>query len=310
MKRGLTILAVMALVIGQYSVSANSIGAGPATIIFRDMMAGQTWDETITVSNGGHETLKTSISVSGLPDGWITLEPEDGQTDVSKEFTLSSNEPLRIKANLDLPEGVEAGVYQGTVVIKSKPAEASGSGIVMGVGVSLSLDVIVNVTNVPKREAKGLYIVAYNGKKDDTILLECTFENTGNVDIMPELQYNLQDRNGDSIGSGTIAFTLPRARGSQTFKNQIIVNSSKTGEYMIDVRAYLDNKTIYVESKYFNIYEVTTLGTTMPTTVISVPTTSILPPTPTAGWGRGYLVYAGILAIVLVVVYALSKRKK
>lgn len=296
------ILALLAV-----SGSATQLGAGPAKIVFNDMMAGQNWYEIITINSPGDDTLTVSISISGIPEGWITLDSDGKTITMDDEFLLQSNQPKKIRASIRLPEDANTGVYTGKILIKSKPVEGGEQGISMQVGLNLNLDVIVNVTNTPNPSAKGTYIVAYNIKPEDQLLIEYTFENTGNVEVIPRLEYEIMSDEGTQVKNGTIEFTLPKIRGPQTFSEKIGLDDVQLGKYLFDIKAFIDDENIYDESTQFYIYEeVTTVTTSLPASTIE-PAHITIPAKP----GKpGNIILLLILVAAIVGAVFLSRKKK
>ncbi|MFH0859879.1 MAG: hypothetical protein V1921_01630 [Candidatus Altiarchaeota archaeon] len=257
------------------TVSSAGIGAGPATIIFRDMMAGQTWDEPFTVSVNSNGTLDVRVSVSGEPAAWTTLTADNYDLSDDGGLELIPSKPMRGRVNLQIPDNLETGTYQGNIHIMSEPADGEGEGVSAPVGIGVNLDLIIFVTNKPRYSVKEHNLKVYDNYQGEPVIVEYAIENTGNIDIDAILRYDIMSLNStlDNRRFWERKVKVEQNREMQNFLDVIPILDLPLGGYNLTFRISFGEDDLSADSRGFRIMHP---GAELP---VSIPPYTLTPTT-------------------------------
>ncbi|MFH0859881.1 MAG: hypothetical protein V1921_01640 [Candidatus Altiarchaeota archaeon] len=248
------ILLIITLAALDYA-AAISIGAGPSTIEFQDMVRGSFAEVEVTVSTAEKVDLNCSLQVTGDVARWITIKP-------SQSFVLPSEGRHSFMVILQLPGDVANDVYRGSLDIKAAPVTQVTTGAGFAVGAGVSLDVIVNVTGIEKSTYRIVRASVGNTEIGYPINFKIEVYNGGNVINTPDIVVEVVNATGNTAlvvrhnttaikpsRSGTVVFTASSENLSVGFhearvnSNMILKDEASNRIY----EAYVNHKNVTFE---------------------------------------------------------------
>ena len=289
--------ALVVLLLTMNAEAAGGFSAGPATLLFENVMPGQTVEKTIVL--GGDEVpINATINASGKLAEWITFRgvgdvvlAEDGS------FTLANGEH-RISAVLSVPKETPEYSYAGRITIKGKAVPSSGSGVELSFGSLVTLDVNATVT---KKRISSLQVISMgspqNQLSNEPLYYELTLQNKGNTDIHVKIKTILLDRTKTSIiSSKESEIELPFGR-RKGYTISITDTPVHAGMYYLSIDLETESGTAWSGIRQIRLLSAKT-------------TEQPVEPSTEAPEKTNTLFLAAAAVVVLAVAYAAYRRKR
>jgi archaellum biogenesis ATPase FlaH len=174
---------------------ACAIGVSPAKIVADNLIRGGYAEKTILISTAGSDSLTVRIEAGGDARSWISFEPNESQLTVSREAPL----PVVVKVNV--PNTVQNGYYEGTVIISTMyrgdaAATMSEARFMAGLIVRVQL----NVTGDEIRGYDVKSVLVKDTEQNQLLEVSLVVGNTGNVIVTPRIRVSLLDSEKKETG--------------------------------------------------------------------------------------------------------------
>jgi hypothetical protein len=207
------------------------------------------------LAGSAHESpINFVISAKGSIEDWLEFEP-------SENLTMSRNSMKRIAVIVKPPENVANGVYTGSIVVSTTPAQNGEGGVGVGVTTGTTSDVSVRIVGDEIKKARVESVNVKDTEEGHPVEFSVSILNEGNVIIYPLIDIEIT-KNGESE-------VLKSAKHSETeilpTKMRIIRVTMDTegleiGEYQADVKVFLDEEKLSEKTLSFNLFERGTLS--------------------------------------------------
>ena len=239
MKTTTTIITATILILALTGFACGiSIGAGPSTIQFSDVIKGGYAEDYFNVATSGGENLTCTAKVSGPIKDWIALDSGDG-------FILVPDTIKRVKVILQPPADIANGEYYGKINVVAAPTSQVGSGAGMAVGAGVEINVRVMVTGEQKISFPTEGVAVSDTELSYPIKFNVVITNTGNVKVSPPIEIEISDK---ITGVTKKTFTYTQTEVFPTKRQEIIFTVPSTGldvgQYNAKVKVNTDEQTV------------------------------------------------------------------
>jgi hypothetical protein len=198
----------------------------------------------VTVNNlakGGYYEVDYLISVGSIDEtvveyvldnstiyNWISFEPDNGKLFVSKD------NPQELKMVIRPPLEAPNGRYEGRLRFSLRTSEvASGStSLVVYPGLVSKINLSVIGSQITDCRVTGVDIADI--EQYDDVILTVNVYNNGNIDIVPNVTYDIKNSDSVDLLSGYYSDYLVKPSRRETV-SAIIPNRLDVGQYLIDV---------------------------------------------------------------------------
>jgi len=190
-KRRLYLKIFMILILFCINLSviyAVSIGVSPGRLDFPNMLKAGYAEKLVTVSTNSQTDLVAHFDKEGDIKDWVIFEPYD------QYFTLSLNNPYKVKVIIEPPEDAKNGSYRGSIrFVTDRFGTITGrAGGFVKAAVQMNLNVEITGIEIFKCRAGGFIVkdteVGYPVEFSATII------NDGNVRIKPKITVDIWDQ--------------------------------------------------------------------------------------------------------------------
>jgi hypothetical protein len=228
----------------------------PGAIINEDVSPGQEIAQYITVINGMNDSRQNmTAEVFGFATNEgganVALSPEMDNGPYTarpflsiepKNFTLDPGEQKILRLTGTVPEDIGPGGRYASVLIVPEPMAVKGSDVNVVTAIqSLVLLTIKGSDLIKKGEITNLSASA----RDDGVIVDLIFKNTGNVDIKPQVTVNLFDSDGDILAAQGPEKDRVLPTNSRRFNFNLAPEAPlASGIYTVEATANLSDGTI------------------------------------------------------------------
>lgn len=185
-KRIIILLAVLLLT--YHAADAVNIGISPGVAQFSKMLRGGYAQRTVTISSSSSDIVTAHYEVYGEVKDWMRIESN------STSFTMTGNEPYRMKIVVTPPADTQSGNYTGSIRIVTDELGRleEGTGSVVKAAVSLQVKVEIVGEEVLACRAGGLGIPT--AEVGYPLYVSYTVINDGNVRLRPHIEIDIWDQ--------------------------------------------------------------------------------------------------------------------
>lgn len=174
-------------------VNAVSIGISPGRLRFEEVLREGHAERTLTITTSSEQTLTGHFKVTGDIKDWLSFDPN------STSFSLSRDDPYKLKVKINPPSDVRTGNYSGhiefiTDTVGNVPGRAGGvvkTAVIMIVNSEITGEEFVECRagafNIKDTEVDFPLEVSWNMINDGNVRLRPTVK----VDIWDQLQENI-----------------------------------------------------------------------------------------------------------------------
>lgn len=228
---------ILVLALFSSAVNAISIGAGPSTISFKNVVKGGYAETPIVVSTSGVDDIPCEIELTGDIKNWLSI-------DKGSSFTLPSKGRVTLNAVFQPPFDAEKGIYTGSIYIKAYPKNIieNGSGLTVGAGVKINVEAEISGEEIVSYVLKGSSVA--DTEIGYPIKITGIVENTGNVKVEPEINVEVFDFEGNlrKIFPGKSKSILPTVESN--IDVQVPSADLGVGRYLAKLRVGKQQQTL------------------------------------------------------------------
>jgi len=239
-------VVLSALILLCATVSAVSIGAGPSTIEFGQLVKGGYAEEIVTLSTSGDEDLTCSVEFTGDIKDWLSVDKGD-------RFNLPANSRLKLKAIIQPPSDAPNGKYEGAIYIKAAPTSTvqGGAGLAVGAGVKIRVSAEITGEERMSLAVRGLKVL--DTEVGYPIGFEAYVLNTGNIKVKPRFVVDFLDSAGVKVLSGEYGETEVLPTREEKIEFTVQSTGLQTGRYTADVKVYGQDKLVHTQVLVLNM---------------------------------------------------------
>ncbi|NOX31289.1 MAG: hypothetical protein GXP35_14755 [Actinobacteria bacterium] len=258
MRRLGTVLAVAAMIVATIAPAwAGGVGGSPGTIDISNALRGSTIYRTVKLVNNTGVATPFKIDFEAEAGPWMTLlDAEDRTTEISELLDEDGTGTSAI-IRIDVPNEIENGTYVGVLRARLAPPDTeSGTGVGLGVKIPITLD----VSGDQVISGALLDVALPNTEVGVPARVTARIENSGNIQVTPELTLEILDNNGTPISKTTTATNATFPGESKIFEVTWDTSEAKPGEYVAELSVKFGGIDLGTERREFTVYPAGTLS--------------------------------------------------
>lgn len=249
-------------------VHGQSIGVSPPELVVEDGFRGSEYRETFLVLNEQTVPIEFKLSVEGpsvdrgTPIGgtvsdvgdaseWVT--PEDLSSEPIRRIRAAANETVSVVAHIRVPAEAANGTYRANIILEEVIAsEVEGSG--QDVARSLVTQLRVDVVGDQRLEASIADVVLDPVEVGQPLRVRMALENTGNVELIPEVRLNILDAQGAPVDDVAQAHERVPVGASVSLATEWDTTGRLPGQYRVDVVVLVSGQQAYNREFPFELF--------------------------------------------------------
>lgn len=257
-------LGVQAALPGQAPAQDNSmggIGIFPVVIELPDALRGAEYLRTFTIINREATDLNLRFTPDGEISSWLTIHPslEDLESTL-EEVIVPAGTEARLILQVVVPEDTANGRYAGGVLFQGAAVAAKGDESGVGVSLGIAADITIDVTGEENMAGSVLDMAVDDAEVDQPpVRLRIQFQNDGNVQATPLVDWRIKDASGAEVGRVTYDDSITQPG----FVQDLVVEWDPTGQpegaYTAVVNVSLRDTVIDERELTFDLLPVGTL---------------------------------------------------
>lgn len=250
MKKTQLIILTMSVCAFCFSVPAvmDAVGIMANPIDVQNARSGQTyWDELLFM-NPEDDPVSFDLSAEGSIAKWTTFYSKDDLKMPITRLTVPARTNLAAKIKIEIPEKTPNNMYFGKLVgITSTSQDESSSKNLVQIRQKLDRDITIAVTNNQVVQFATTFIpLEYSIDKNELFVVKVIHENTGNIDITPDVELRVSKDGKDIFRS---IFPYPddlepiQPNSRKEITDQVVwqTRGYDSGEYNISLSTCIDN---------------------------------------------------------------------
>jgi len=348
-----TMFIILPLIILSSLVMAAPAVAAPGltvsnNIFMQDVQAGQTYIHKMTVTSGSSYPMQMQVEADGLgvdPNGTINAilpqndtSPFSARTYITNidnpSFNLAPGASQEVQVTISIPSNATPGERYACVYIYSQPGGEGNVGVI----VSSVIPIIINIPGYTAEKTGQITdLTVPQATTANPIVIDTTFENTGNVRLPVQDNVTITDSSGKTVSQVVTPVTSPSVLPTLirlfTVSSATLVNNNglAPGQYSAQSVVILkdgsarDGTVLDSKSINFNVTAATASTTPTVTSLVNQANTtnpivsqtnasnSISPVKPVTGplgisWAWAGIIIGAILLIGILFVVIMTRR--
>ncbi len=249
----LTIL--LAFIIAVHMVNALGLSVLPA-LIKANVIRGQQFDTLVTVNNPSSDEAIYSIKADDKIIDWVSFYMENQSSQISQIAVPAASSNSFI-ARFNIPKGASNGKYTSFIYVETLSNES-----VLGNSSSLSIKIPITtsleVVGSQFLTGKVINITTTDTEINRLLRIKTEFQNTGDVKATPRIEVTFK-KNGVEIANFVHNTTSVDVDSTLTIDSDCDTTGQTVGDYVANVKVYLNDKVIKEKDIDFKILERGTL---------------------------------------------------
>jgi len=238
-----------------------AVGVYPTAIGFEQTVRGGEYFRTIGVMNGSDSEQTFTFTVGGQAAPWLAIVDTQDRTRVLESVVAPPRGEARVFLRVRVPPDLPNGAYAGQVQVLTSLARAAASeGAGASVSVGAEVGVIFGVTGEQKIAGSLIDVAASDVEVGSPLDLRTTVQNSGNVQVTPQIELSVVDPQGAVVGGATFADEMVYPGETKVVTARWDTTGQRLGERVARVRVKFGDVDLGVQEARFNILAVGTLS--------------------------------------------------
>ena len=175
--------------------------------------SGEIREGSVSIKNDDDEAMSVSIYVAEKPGlessysqlaRWLSLEGDSGEFGGRVVYTLAPSETKEINYKITAPESVAGGGQYASLFVESNPSESEGIKTIT----RLEVPFYAEIAGETRRESEIESIDSRFLHLDQTIGVQASVKNTGNVDFLTTTEMTVATIFGKQLYSDSVSATI------------------------------------------------------------------------------------------------------
>lgn len=238
----------------------GGIGIFPVRVEITDALRGGTYLRTVTVVNRETEDFNLKFLTQGEAAEWVTIHSEQDPDAVLEEIVAPSGKDTRFLLRIQVPEDASNGEHRGIVLFDGTPVNSDGQDSGMGVAIGIGAEIVLMVSGNQMLQGTVLGLAIDDAESGQPpVRLRMQFQNTGNVEAKPMLNWQIKDATGAVLGDVSDGDTVVGPGLIEEVISEWDSSAAPEGLYTAFVSVLLGDEPILQQEIPFELLPVGTL---------------------------------------------------
>jgi hypothetical protein len=238
----------------------GGIGIFPVRVEIADALRGGEYLRTVTVVNRESVDFKLLYVAEGEVGAWITVHSESDPTVQLQELIAPAGKDTRFLLRIAVPDDAANGEHTGTVLFQGTAAASESEDSGVGVSIGIGADILLNVTGNQNLSGKVLGLAVDDAEAGQPpVRLRMQFQNDGNVDATPVVNWQIRDSAGAVVGDVSYSDTVVPPGLISEIISEWDSSDAPEGAYTALVTVVLGTEPVYQQEVPFQLLPIGTL---------------------------------------------------
>jgi hypothetical protein len=271
MKKIKILIFLFVLITTIHTVNALGFGVSPSTIKISNAFKGQAYERIIGIFNSESNTSIFVLNVTGNGNEWISFYEEDNPTKPITNVSIPGNGNARVIVKFTISQDASNGDYSPIIYVSVVPENKTSEGSVSWLNIQIPIQTSITVTGEQVLTGKVNSITIEDTEINHPIIIKIEFQNTGNVIATPIVKTTILKNNLviDEFTHSDKSFPINSAGIIELKWNTI---GQTVGDYVADVKVFLDENLISEKNLALKILERGTLTAQGKILNVNIPT--------------------------------------
>jgi hypothetical protein len=238
----------------------GGIGIFPVRVEITDALRGGTYLRTVTVVNRETVDFNLKFITQGEAAGWVTVHDEDDPDKVLQEVIAPAGVDTRFLLQIQVPDDASNGEHRGIVLFDGTPLETEGDDSGMGVSIGIGAEIVISVGGNQNLSGSVLGLSVDEAEAGrPPVRLRVQFQNAGNVEATPTINWQITDSAGTIMGDVSYSEAVVGPGLIEEIISEWDSTDVPEGAYTAFVSVLLNGEPIFQQEVPFGLLPVGTL---------------------------------------------------
>ncbi len=244
------------------SVNAASLGIGPAQLMIKDAIRGQTYRDTLFIRHTDEtSTSRLQLLATGDIADWVSFY-EQGQTiALGKEIRKQTGEWVYLTVQFSIPKNTQLTSANGTLQVMAIPEGAEAG---MAVGLMGKIDVAIQISGVPQKIEGKVDKIAIERDEilsGQPVYFQVYFTNSGDANVEPKTHVKVFTGNNNLVAEFEKQSNIVSVGKQQLIMIPWSTPGLAAGYYVAEVEVTLEGKVMATKKVQFAVLPQTSVAT-------------------------------------------------